>query len=58
MSNELSDVCFQVSILNMTERMDAEFYRPSLSDIEKKITKKATRILSDYIVSINQSCLM
>lgn len=36
MSNELSDVCFQVSILNMTERMDAEFYRPSLSDIEKK----------------------
>lgn len=53
MSNELSDVCFQVSILNMTERMDAEFYRPSLSDIEKKITKKATRILSDYIVSIN-----
>ena len=36
MSNELSDVCFQVSILNMTERMDAEFYRPSLYDIEKK----------------------
>lgn len=54
MSEIQNDFCFQVDILDMSARMDAEFYRPSFANNEILVSKKAGhRTLSDYVLSMN-----
>lgn len=49
-----NNLYFQVDILDMSERMDVEFYRPQMALSEYKVSQKAGgHILSDYILSMN-----
>lgn len=54
MSEIQNDFCFQVGVLDMVARMDAEFYRPSLAYKETFVLQKSKhRTLSDYVLSMN-----
>ncbi len=54
MNETQNNFCFQVDVLNMSARMDADFFRPSLAHKETLVLQKSKhRTLSDYVLSMN-----